>query len=80
MKEFEFIPVESTILRSSLNEGDCIGYFFGDDYPQIHVGVIKSFIADTKNQKAIVVLTDEKHIPLHKIRHRIKSNKIELTK
>jgi hypothetical protein len=80
--EIEFISTRRTILRSDLCEGDCIGFPARENGTgtRLQVGIIKSFIADSTNQKATVVLMDGRHIPLNWIRHRIKSNQIELTK
>ena len=72
--------MERTILRQNLNVGDCIGYLIGEDYTTIHIGIIKSFISNSIIEKSTIVLTDGKHVPIEKIRHRIKSNQIELTK
>lgn len=80
IKKIEYFPRERTILREDIQLGDCIGYFFDSTCTDLRIGIIESFIADTKSQKAIIVLTDGKHIPLNRVYHRLKSNQIELTK
>lgn len=73
------IPIEKTMLRSELQSGDCIAFYIDDD-SFLRLGIIDKFITDSKNSKSTVVLVDGRHVPIEKIRQRIKSNEIHLTK